>query len=394
MTIDQGLEVGPLADEEVQAFGALIHQALFWPPLEEVDWTLELGREHIRVLRQRGRVVAGLAALPMGQWFGGRSVPAAAVTTVGVAPEHRSGGTGSALLAGVLRELHERGCPLSVLYPSTQPFYRRAGYEQAGARIGYRLPTHAIDARDRALGLREIEPGNHDLVRALYAERARRTAGHLDRNEWLWNGILNNPQRKLYGYLVEGDGDAEGYIVYRQQHQPGALGGEILVRDLVALTSGAARRLLTFLADHRSTIESVLWYGAPADPLFTFIANQAHKVEWQMDWLLRIVDVRGALAARGYPPGAEVEVHLAVRDDLLPANDGQFVLTVSNGQGEVREGGRGGLRVDVRGLATLYSGRLSPEELRATGLLDGEPRDLAAAALAFAGPAPWMPDMF
>ena len=59
-----------------------------------------------------------------------------------------------------------------------------------------------------------------------------------------------------------------------------------------------------------------------------------------------------------------------------------------------REGGRGGLRVDVRGLAALYSGRLSPEELRVTGLLDGEPRDLAAAALAFAGPAPWMPDMF
>src|SRR3712207_6239999 len=117
------------------------------------------------------------------QWFGGRSVPVAAVTTVGVAPEHRSGGTGSALMAGVLRELHERGCPLSVLYPSTQPFYLRAGYEQAGARIGYRLPTHAIDPRDRALDLREIEPGNHDVVRALYSERARRTAGHLDRNE-------------------------------------------------------------------------------------------------------------------------------------------------------------------------------------------------------------------
>jgi predicted acetyltransferase len=113
-----------------------------------------------------------------------------------------------------------------------------------------------------------------------------------------------------------------------------------------------------------------------------------------MDWLLRIVDVCGALAARGYPQGAEVEVHLEVRDTLLPANDGRFVLTIANGQGEVREGGRGGLRVDVRGLATLYSGHLSPEELRATGLLDGEPRDLAAAALAFAGPAPWMPDMF
>ena len=83
MTIDQAREVGALADEEVQAFGDLIHQALFWPPLDEVDWTLELGRENIRVLRRRGRVVAGLTALPMGQWFGGWSVPAA-VTTVGV----------------------------------------------------------------------------------------------------------------------------------------------------------------------------------------------------------------------------------------------------------------------------------------------------------------------
>ena len=63
MTIDQALEVGPLADEEVRAFGDLIHRALFWPPLDEVDWTLELGRENIRVLRRQGRVLAGLTAL-------------------------------------------------------------------------------------------------------------------------------------------------------------------------------------------------------------------------------------------------------------------------------------------------------------------------------------------
>jgi predicted acetyltransferase len=113
-----------------------------------------------------------------------------------------------------------------------------------------------------------------------------------------------------------------------------------------------------------------------------------------MDWMLRIVDVPGALKARGYSPGLTAEVHLSVRDDVLPHNHGRFVLQVADSRASVQRGGDGTLHVDIRGLAAMYSGHLSPAELKAAGYLDGPDEDLAAATAIFAGPTPWMPDIF
>jgi len=110
--------------------------------------------------------------------------------------------------------------------------------------------------------------------------------------------------------------------------------------------------------------------------------------------MLRIVDVRKALALRGYPPGLRAEVHFAIRDDILRANAGRWVLSVEDGLARVRRGGRGHLALHIRTLAPLYSGYLSPLELQALGLLQADPTRAAAAAPLFAGPPPGMADMF
>jgi predicted acetyltransferase len=107
-----------------------------------------------------------------------------------------------------------------------------------------------------------------------------------------------------------------------------------------------------------------------------------------------VVDVGAALAARGYPAGVEAELHLAVADDVLPANNASFVLRVAKGRGEVAPGGSGSLRLDVRALAALFAGYRSPAQLRMSTDLVGSDQDLALAATLFAGPAPWMPDGF
>jgi predicted acetyltransferase len=60
----------------------------------------------------------------------------------------------------------------------------------------------------------------------------------------------------------------------------------------------------------------------------------------------------------------------------------------------VRPGGDGRLRLDVRALAPLYSGHLSPHALHAVGALEADEGSLAVAAALFGGPAPAMPDMF
>ena len=78
-----------------------------------------------------------------------------------------------------------------------------------------------------------------------------------------------------------------------------------------------------------------------------------------------------------------------------PANAGRWTLRVEEGRGRVERGGRGRIALDARGLAALYSGFHGADTLAAFGRLKASaPEDLATAVALFAGPTPWMPDMF
>ena len=118
----------PTDDAELRAFTEVVSQALFFPGADLDVWVAREGRENVRVARQHGRVVGGFVAQRMGQWFGGRSVPMAAIRAVGVTPEHRAGGVASQMMRSALEETHQEGIPLSVLFPATQPVYRRPGF--------------------------------------------------------------------------------------------------------------------------------------------------------------------------------------------------------------------------------------------------------------------------
>jgi predicted acetyltransferase len=356
------------------------------------------GMENCRVVRLGGQVVAGLGLVRTGQWFGGLSVPMVGISIVGVAPEHRGTGVGAAMMRSTLEELRAEGMPLSALYPATSPFYRRAGYERAGVRINYELPLAAIDVRDLASDLVPAGPEDYPRFRRAYEAQARRSAGNLDRPDWMWHHKLEpqDQQPQPFRYLVMRDGQVEGYVIYRAGVRPDPL----RVLDVCALTPSAGRRILTLFAGYRTMVEHVTWNGGPLDPLVYLLnepmaALKAHvKIVRSLEWMLRILDVARALEARGYPAGLDTTLHFDLRDDLLPANRGRFTLHVSGGRGEVRPGGEGRIQLDARDLAAIYTGFMSPFELMALSPIEGPEADLALTASLFAGPRPWISDMF
>jgi len=245
--------------------------------------------------------------------------------------------------------------------------------------------------------------GDDDLaeLRPLYDRRAAQTNGNLDRNDWAWRRALRGWDDTAVTFAVDGDSGPEGYIAFtRPPVSPSAGRFDIRVRDLVASTPAAARRLLALVCDHSSLGRDLVWTGPPGDPLHLHVREQNADVEggggcdWVMRWMVRVIDVRKALAARGYSPAVRARVDFEVRDDLLPANNARFVLEVEDGEVRVRKGGRGTLRIDVRGLAALYTGFLSPHQLAAGGLAEGKPAALASAAAVFAGPSPWLVEIF
>jgi predicted acetyltransferase len=394
MLTDQ-LTMVPAREGDTGALEALLSAALHAPRLGE--FMAVLGIENFREVRLGDQVVAGFGYVPMGQWFGGERVPCVGITVVGVAPEHRGSGVGSAMMRLMLEELHRDGVPLSSLYPAVATFYRSAGFERAGQRITYELALNEIDVHDRELALTPVSEGDYSTIRDLYERRARASSGNLERPSWMWERKLQSEEERLFRYLVMKGGAPEGYLIYRQ----GDTRTPITVVDVCVLTPEAARRVLAFFAGHRSMIEQVTWVGGPLDPLvyqlrepMVAVARSRARASLSFDWMLRLVDVPRALALRGYPAGLSAELHLDVRDDILPSNKGRILLSVGEGRGEVRPGGEGRVRLHVRDLAALYSGFMAPAELRVLGSLEGPDADLALAGAIFAGPRPWMADMF
>jgi predicted acetyltransferase len=391
------LEIGaPREERDLTRFAAVVVQALGFPAAHAPEWLARVGHDNVRLARRQGDVLGGYAVAPTGLWLGERAVRAAGITAVAVLPEHRSGGVGSALMRASLPELHAAGYPLAALYPATYPVYRRVGYETAGTRTTYRVWLANLNAHDRMLHVRAAKEADHPTLHMLYDERARRTAGNLARSPFLWWRALAG-REPPHAYLVEGDAGPEGYVSFTQRESGSVFPRyELHVRDFVALTPGAGRTILRLLADHRSMARHAIVPAAPREPVFLLAPEEPIEIVDQLRFMVRIIDVEAALRARGYPATVTGEVTFELRDDLLAHNESCFTMAVESGKAEVRRAATRTARLvlDIRGLAALYTGYLSPEELRATGLVDGPPEDLAALGAIFAGPSPWMAEIF
>lgn len=347
-----------------------------------------------------GRLVALTAAHPFGQFFGGRSVPMGGLASVSVAPDRRGDGCARRVITGALEAMRERGEVISTLFPAMTRLYRGLGWEVAGHTLWRAVTPRSLQSLPRPARAR-VRPGDAgDLpaIGACYDRLARSVNGFVDRPEHWWGRISESwPRRGIFLAGAEG-GEVEGYLVYRQidgEHR--AFGGPFGLRvdDLVATSREAALALWRLLGSWASQVEWVVYRGPAEDPLLLLLPEQDLQVRAEIRWMTRIVDAVGAIEARGFPPGVEIDVQIELRDTILAGNARRFVLSVRGGRGRLEPGGRGSLVLDVGAFSALYTGWASASLLaRAERLSGGSPEERGALDAAFAGPTPWMLDEF
>lgn len=355
-------------------------------------WLAKSGHENVRVARLQGRTVGGLIEIPMGQWFGGRSVPMLGIAGVGVAPEARGQGVARSLMLDTLRAARERGIAVSTLYPAAIALYRAAGYELAGSRFRHTAQLRTLPIVRSDLRVEVLGPDAESAVESLYRTVAAEHTGYLDRGLYVWRRVRQNRQGEpLPGFGVFGSRGLEGYVYLSQQGPPEQL--DLVVQDFVATSGAVALRLLALLADHRSTMKSLVLTGAAPSPLLLAPTELLFKTDVSDTWMLRVVEPALALTARGYPH-IELGVDLELTDRTLPENSGRYQLEVSGGRAQVSRGGSGAVALDERALAALYTGFFSPALLARDGRLAGDAAALARLGVLFAGPLPALADFF
>lgn len=347
-----------------------------------------------------GRLVAATSSHYFGQFFGGRAVPMAGVHSVAVVPDRRGQGLARAVMTPMLHGMRERGEVISSLFPATTRLYRRLGWELAGSYLWRGVAPRVLQTLAQPTGVALRPGGAADLeaLRPCYAEFAAAQNGQLDRPEAWWRRLVALWDERSVFIAHGPDGAPQGYVVYRQLDGDwSALGGpfRIAVYELASTTLAASLALWRMLGSWATQVSQIVYRGPAEDPLLLLLPEQELSVLAEIRWMTRVIDAQGAVAARGFAPGLDVEAPLVLRDPLFPANDGQFTLRVRDGRGQLERGGRGGPELAIGAFSSLYTGWASAVMLRRTGRLEGgSGAQCAALDAAFAGATPWMVDEF
>ncbi|HUQ54947.1 GNAT family N-acetyltransferase [Lentzea sp.] len=321
-----------------------------------------------------GRIAGVLGIGEYAQFYGGAAVPMGGIGGVAVDGASRGRGVASALLDAALAAMREHGQAISVLYATVPALYRGRGWERSGVLEWVELPMDRLLSVPKPTERIPSRPARESDLSALhdcYLEVARTIDGMADRR----------PPRITVEKVLEmdlvsvlpGPNGLRGYLTATRE--PGGDMGRLKVHDLVAVDAEAQLTLLASLASWAGTLEAVdLRITDPATVDLLAGTPLRHSV-WTATWMLRVVDLPAAVAARGWPRLANAAVDLEVVDEHAPWHAGPRRLVVEDGSVRVEPGGTGAVRLHARALGPWFSGAQNTHALRRAGLLEGDPAD-------------------
>lgn len=335
-----------------------------------------------------GTLVGQVRRHAFGQWFGGRLLRCAGISGVVVAPQARNRDLARRMLATSLARAAEDGEVVAALYPTTAALYRSMGFEVAGWWVERSVPVGQLPRDDGTVTWQRAELGDPRAL-AVYDRMASDHDGWLDpgRDFWAWRAIAarKDGRTNRYAYLGTRDGEDVAAVQYAYAGADRAM-YRIDAEAVHGIDGAAVRAALAFLGTNGTTAEEVRT-ALPTDELELHLAHvQRTTVQRDWPWMLALVDLPGAVAARGYPTGVSGSVGLAVDDPHRPGNSGAWQLTVADGAAVLERGGASRVTVAAKDLAAVFSGHLDPLRLARAGRL-GHPTaaEIGVLRAAFAG---------
>lgn len=341
---------------------------------------------------ENGKMVACLDSFPYSATLNGRQIGMAGIGNVASLPEERRKGHVAALLRYALEQSKKRGDTVSFLFPFSNVYYRRFGYESCMLQNRISIPissfrTFSIDGTMKMY----IPGGNMEEIKEIYRDFASNKNLMLVRSDRAWERILGeDPYQSIRYVYVHRDGNAraDGYVILKPKEP------ELRIEEMCFRNYGALRGMLGFFY-HFSGNYNIIRYSAPSFLDFHLIIPEPYDVTSQCIavGMARVVDVPRALTAMN-PPASGEPVSVRVSDDFLEWNNGTFSVRLQDGETRVEPTSRApDLACDVRTLVQLISGHASLETCAALGNVQVNGR-IDILSLAFSRTLPCMYDIF
>jgi predicted acetyltransferase len=401
------IRIRPLRDGELRAWTRAVETAFGEESRDDAFAAYQRVAEPDRILAavDGDDVVGGGGSFTYRLTVPGGEVAAAGVTAVGILPTHRRQGGLTQLMRAQLDDVARRGEPVAILWASEGSIYQRFGYGlaslEARIEISRANSTFRLPARPEGTSRLVSREVAAEAFPPIYEALRGQTAGFFDRSSTWWDvEVLDDPEYHRRGagpkryVLYEADGQVEGYLIFR-------ISGDwekraLEVRELMATSPRALRELWRFCFGH-DLIALIRAGRLPVDHPLLLLAAEPRLLGLNVGdalWL-RILDVAGALSARGYATADRLVMEIS--DAFRPESAGRWILDTTGERPRVeRTEDPAEIALDITDLACLYLGAFSAGELARAGrtqeLVEGAQR--RADALFHTDRKPWCPQVF
>ena len=348
-----------------------------------------------RVALRGGRVVAGGVGLLVPQFFGGRPVPSACMASGCVAPEERGKHLAVHMLTERIRPLQEQGAVLATLWTTSTGYAHRESWEAPTQVFTWSVPTDELKRSFDAADF-ETTHGASPPTRLLQCELAARWNGPLLRPEW-WDRWKQD-KHGLTSYRFNRPGEPPTGLLSLAFGPHLTEGTRVIVHDFWADNGRVAAAMFAFLGRHNSRIRTVEFQrtGLPPHPLLLHNLHRAGSAVAQLwhPWMLRVLDLKGAVRLRGWPPELDITIPLQVGSESGEPPE-RFTLRIVSGEGELAPTTcEERVQMTGRQFAVWYAGGYRTITAATMAGICGDTSDLAMLILATADREPWLPDHF
>jgi len=288
---------------------------------------------------------------------------------VATAPEHRGKGYSRALCRSAIEEYHDNGVGFVALWPFSTAFYRNLGWGVAHKRKRFEFPPDALPDYDVSGKMRPLSSADWERLRRVETADSEGFGLAMRRSEQWWydrtlSAWTGGTDPYIYGY--ERNGTLEGFLVYTVADDE-----TLSVDDMAASDEEAHRALLHFLGGHGAQIETIVLKRPPGYNLLDRV-SRPEQIDCQFSpgAMGRLTAV-SALEALAWPK-SDLDCTIDVDDPLVERNDGQFSISVVDGEATVTPGATGepDLTVDIGTLSQLAVGTHGVETASRLGGLD------------------------
>ncbi|MBA2667716.1 MAG: GNAT family N-acetyltransferase [Trueperaceae bacterium] len=379
-----------LVDDDVERYLELRDVSFGYPGGDDIRAEIA-GRMATTWGAFRGDALAASLADPRFEvYVAGVRVPMAGVAAVQTAPEHRRLGLAARLLRHALEIARDDGIGWSLLYPFDPRFYTRYGWQGLSTGVTLEMPLERLAGGALADATR-VTSDLRGAFQALYARCAvgwtfanARTIGPWD----VWEDLLAEPGQQGLAYRLD-----DAYVVLQHHYEDDQHGPVLRVRDHAHASASGRRALLALLASFAGQSSKIVIDVPATDPLAWdwsgWYAKHARKT-----LMARVADVPSAIARLRARTSTGERIDLdpctvTIRDAFAPWNEGSWRVTPGPDRCVVARSDRAITTLDVRGLALLLSGAVTPRTVILAGLAEGDHAALDTLATLAAGRTPY-----